>query len=525
MKKTALLLLVALCAWNLVGCVHYGQFRDDARKKGAPPALAHGICDDDPYAELSHKSIWCPKGDSKYYLGFVEVDEFGEMFDRNQLTHAINLIITAKKNSNTKERTPDGTVVSTHNAIVVTFIHGWKNNASDASGNVWGFRDALNDIAKRLDDAFEARRKQGLLLPGEEPEPVVGIYIGWRGAVTNLGVVKEFTFFNRRDAATRIPGADLTEILSQVAHWTKACLVSADAPDQCPRNSTGGPGTDSLSVIVGHSFGGLVLERTLTQAVTAQLLSQEAERLDRRRRHEDESKGNLVKPVTDLIVMVNEAAPATESKQLMDLLLHHQIRLCVGDKVDGEGRCQENQPLFLSITSTGDWATGLTLPIGQGATSLVRRNFRSYYDPRCPGPEHRGDPSCEHPDPTKVPIRGQRTYFLHSTAHLPPLFSHTLGPEDSQVIQDFKKAASQAGRGTDVHCFEMHRLGGKRYCIVPLVNVYNQTPYWVMQMGTEFVPDHSQIFRPQFIELLRQFLLQRIDLTQPGAPLRQTYLK
>jgi hypothetical protein len=518
MKKLALLLLVSLCFGSLGGCVHYGEFRDDARKKGASSqAPARGICDDDPNADLAHKSIWCPKPnpdpkkDRKYYLAFIEVDEFGEMFDRNQLTHALGLIDYAKRQSAAK------------NAIVVTFIHGWKNNASDSSGNVWGFRDALNDLASSLKTEVKKQQANPNDLRDQDLSPVVGIYIGWRGAVTNLGVAKEFTFFNRRDAATRIPGADLTEILSQIARWTKACLVSAEAPDQCPKDSTGGPGTDSLSVIVGHSFGGLVLERTLTQAITAELLDAEAEGLDRQRRHDDGPGGKLFKLFTDtdLIVMVNEAAPATESKQLMDLLLHHKIELCVDDSA--KGPCV-HRSLFLSITSTGDWATGLTLPIGQGATSLVRRNFHSYYDPRCPGPEHKGDPSCEHPDPTKVPIRGQRTYFLHSTAHLPPLFSHSLGPEDSQDIQNFKKEAIQAGRGQDVLCFEMKSLGKKGYCIVPLVDVYNQSPYWVMQMGAEFVPDHSQIFRPAFRELLQHIILERLDLQKPGTPAKPTYI-
>jgi hypothetical protein len=508
MNKLAFALLASMCLCSLGGCVHYGQFRDD---KSGPKSQS--IWRPDP-SDPNHRS--------NYYLAFVEVDEFGEMFDRNQLVHALNLIRTAKQNSNTKVRNENG-VVSTHNAIVVTFIHGWKNNASDDSGNVWGFRDALNDVAKTFSDAFEERKKNGLTLPGEEPEPVVGIYIGWRGAVTNLGVVKEFTFFNRRDAAARIPGADLTEILNEVAHWTKACVPGAGTPEQCPQNSKEGPGTGSLSVIVGHSFGGLVLERTLTQAVAAQLLSQEAERLERQRRHEEEPGGNLVKPVTDLIVLVNEAAPATESKQLLDLLLHHRIQLCVGNEVDPKtGRCQENQPLFLSITSTGDWATGLTLPIGQGASSLFRRNFRSYDE--CNDAEHK-KPNCKNPDPQKVPITSQRTYYLHSTAHLPPLFSHLLGLEDAPDIRQAATAARAAGHDKDIHCFEATLLKKKSYCIVPILNTYNETPYWVMQMGKEFVPDHSQIFRPEFRELLGQFILQRLDMKQPGAPLKQTYIK
>jgi hypothetical protein len=506
MKKLTFTTLAIICL-SLGGCVHYGQFRND--RPGHPES----------------RSIWRPdasdpKHRSNYYMAFVEVDEFGEMFDRNQLVHALELIREAKGNSKTKARAADGSVSSTHNAIVVTFIHGWKNNASDGSGNVWGFRDALHDLADTMDQALKTRER----LPDEEPEPVVGIYVGWRGAVTNLGVVKEFTFFDRRNAAARIPGADLTEILSEITHWTKACVRTSDQPDACPKDSTLGPGTDSLSVIVGHSFGGLVLERTLTQAVTAQLLSQEAERRDRQTRHEENPGGNLVRPVTDLIVMVNEAAPATEGKQLLDLLRHHKIQLCVAGEVDpGTHRCRENQPLFLSITSVGDWATGLTLPVGQGASSLLRKNFRTYSNPKC-DQQNPTNPACEDSDPTEVPIRSQRTYYLHSTAHLPPLFSHLLGPEQAPEILDAAAAARKEGHERDVHCFDSVILK-KRYCVAPLLHVYNQTPYWVMQMGKEFVPDHSQIFRPAFRELLQHFLLQKLDISTPGAPLKQAYIQ
>lgn len=553
MKKLVLLLLVSLCLGSLGGCVHYGQFRDDARKKGAPSqAQARGICDDDPNADPAHKSVWCPEGKSKYYLAFIEVDEFGEMFNRNQMNHALGLIDYAKRHSETKFRKADGTIVPTHNAIVVTFIHGWKNNASDSSGNVWGFRDALNELAGSVEKKFEDRQKDGNTLEGEEPEPVVGIYIGWRGAVTNLGVVKEFTFFDRRNAAARIPGADLTEMLTEIAHWTKECISGA-GQNECPNRvakpeagvvssennanangnspvpeSTPDPGTGSLSVIVGHSFGGLVLERTLTQAVTTELLREEAERKDRHVRHEEMPGGNQVKPVTDLIVLVNEAAPATESKQLLDLLRHHKIQLCAGEVHPVTHHCVEKQPLFLSITSTGDWATGLTLPIGQGASSLFRKNFRTYEDP----------------EPKELPH--QKTYYLHSSAHLPPLFSHVLGPaDDPKTLQWFEAANKPAQeekapsmqperkdenapckqldiRNPDIHCFHSTVLK-KDYMIVPLSDMYNDTPYWIMQMGPEFVPDHSQIFRPAFRELLQQFILQRLDVSQPGAA-KRTYI-
>jgi hypothetical protein len=482
-----------MCLCSLGGCVHYGQFRDDARKNGALPTSSPAMCEDDPDANPKRKSIWCPKGESQYYLGFVEVDEFGEMFQRKQLTNAMRLIQKAKSDS----KTMDENGSPTNNAVVVVFIHGWKNNASDDTGNVWGFRDALNDIAKNLTREFEARRERGQTLPGEEPEPVVGIYIGWRGAVTNLGVVKEFTFFNRRDAAARIPGAHLTEVLYTVMHETKSCLGS------CP-TGTVGRGTGSLSVIVGHSFGGLVLERTMTQAVSAEVLDQVAAEKSREARGEKRAEGNYVHLPTDLIVMVNEAAPATESKQFLDLLKTN-VR-CVIDPATGA--CRYDHPLFLSITSTGDWATGLTLPLGQGASSLFQKNFRTY----------------ENPDPKQIPH--QKSYYLHSTAHLPPLFSHLLGPRDDAGIQNALNATGNKTEAEAEDCFPIKSIPHPaQYCLVPNPGRYNDTPYWVTQMGTEFVPDHSQVFRPAFRELLSRIIARKIDIKKPGAPVKPATLE
>lgn len=428
---TALLFMLML-----TGCVHYGQFRD-------------GKC-----SNPSCQPIFYPEGERKYYLGFVEFDDFGELYDRGQLNKVMTMIQNAKKAS------------KNNNAIVITFIHGWKNNASDNTGNVWGFREELADISREFPN-----------------QSVVGVYIGWRGAVTNVPVVKELTFFDRRNAAIRIPGAHLTETLDRIMSETKSCI------EHCSENQP--PGTGSLAIIVGHSFGGMVLERTLTQSVVGDILKQEADRKEAMRRWIDlRSKGqateaekpvnNLVPPA-DLITMVNEAAPATEGKQLLDLLKKHKMKLKVRAS-DGEDL---EQPLFLSITSTGDVATGLAMPLGQ-YPSKITKSMRRY----------------QNPDPPEIP--NQSTYYLHTTAHLPPLFSHWIGKE-----QDEKISKAKAEAPTKSRCFASEHLPD-RYCIVPVPKRYNDTPYWVMQMPTEFVPDHSTIFRPVFRDLLKQFILERM---------------
>src|SRR5690242_10972242 len=90
-----------------------------------------------------------------YTLSFVEFDDFGEFFSRCQLDNALQAIAEAKAAARPDPRS------GKRGALVVIFVHGWKNNASDKTGNVWGFRESLRDLAKVTPEGW----------------PVVGVYI------------------------------------------------------------------------------------------------------------------------------------------------------------------------------------------------------------------------------------------------------------------------------------------------------------------------------------------------------------
>ena len=382
--------------------------------------------------------------ESPYTLAFIEFDDMGEFWDRKQMRDALEAIVETKK-----ENGP---------VIVVTFVHGWKNNASDKSGNVWGFRDELKEIAKRYN-----------------PVPVIGVYIGWRGAATNVSFLKNLTFYNRRNAAIRIPGASMTEALHQIIRTTKAPL-----PDRVDPKKEQDP---SMCVLVGHSFGGMVLERALTQSMVSLINNEE----------EKSGKGEVsIPPPADLIVFVNSAAPATEAKQFLGMLKarHYSYK-----SKSGEERRERDVPFFLAITSKGDTVTGFVFPLGQAPSKLTKAMRK--YD-LC-------DPD-EHPE-FPPGIESQSTYYLHSTANTPALQSHEI--------------ATIEGDGDPETCV---KIDSKTYCIREKKNRWNDTPYWAMQMPAEIVPDHGGIFRPEFRMLLQTFLprdMQEVGtrrLFRPGIP-------
>ncbi len=370
------------------------------------------------------KGQWVLDGGSKdlskkgYKLGFVEFDDFGEFYNRCELTSVVDTIREAKTQG-------------TRSVVVIVFVHGWKNNASDQSGNVWGFRDELTDIVRR----------------GGVPAnvPVLGIYLGWRGDV--LKFAKNLTFWDRRDTATHIGGAHMTETLLDIIDETKGPHY------QDP----------SLCILVGHSFGGLLLEHALTQTLI-NVLEREAS-------EQENCKTVKFSPPVDLITFINEAAPAIEAKKTLEYLSVHNVHLW---------RDNREYPLLVSMTSQTDLATKLALPGGQ-ALSLPFNSLRAYKQP------------------DQFGITKQKSYYLQSTANMPALQSHVVGSaEDAEIAQAYHE---------DPHSqFEQVQIDSDTYRILRIKNARNNTAYWVMQIPSNIVPDHGTIFRPQFRALLQRFL-------------------
>ena len=382
---------------------------------------------------------YCPAGDAHYTLSFVEFDDMGELWDPGELKKTIQTIRDARNQA----------------PLVVLFVHGWKNNASDKSGNVSGFRCELGSIAARYH------------------RNVIGIYFGWRGDITSVQFFKNFTFRNRMNAATRIPGAHMTDAIVSIMRETK-------------ENDRGG---DATLILVGHSFGGLVLERAVTQALV--------ERIEQPATTGTSAATDGSRFPADLVVFLNEAGPALQAKQLLDILYRR------GAEFSTEGG--QHDPLLLSLTSKGDTATHLAFPAGQ-ALSLYKVSLRKYLAT-----------GSDKPAPDEFGIADQRTYYLHTAANTDALQSHVIGLSDDPAVE------AAVAEGKPVYA-TADPGGGRKFLIVPKADAKNTTPYWIMQMPVEFVPDHSTIFRPEFEALLIAFLDRRPDMmlrplaTAPPGP-------
>ena len=70
----------------------------------------------------------CVDPKSPICLAFIEIDDMGELFDKGELDTALRIIRQANDLANAEPGQSD--------PVVITFIHGWKNNASPENGNV-----------------------------------------------------------------------------------------------------------------------------------------------------------------------------------------------------------------------------------------------------------------------------------------------------------------------------------------------------------------------------------------------------
>lgn len=410
-------------------------------------------------------------------LHTIEFDDQGELWDDRQLATCLNAIHDAPNGRS------DGSPTGPLNVVV--FVHGWTHDARESDDNVQAFREVLVRRARA-----ECRIAE---IHGLKPEPIIGVFLGWRGRSLSFPFLWRFSFFSRRAAASRVGGLSATETLLSIASQVSA------RPD------------DSHTIIVGHSLGALVVERALAQAFLGVLLSSPAEApvctpapapskrpidvlvpTGRERLYSatsGESEWPSVRSPFDLVVLVNSAAPALTAKQLIDALYRRRV-MTHRIREDGSADLDGRLPVLVSVTSEGDAITRRALPLSQALTAATKK-FREKESWPLPPIEFLPTSSIPPPQETKRPV-SQRDLVTRTAANTPKLWSHEVRP--------LPPGASEEGQDVTFSAF----VNGvrRRYGIRRFSGGWNQSDYWIFQVPREIVPDHSRIFREPFEELL-----------------------
>jgi pimeloyl-ACP methyl ester carboxylesterase len=473
------LLLLGLSA----ACVPYRPFTlpKDVRAKLPPAEQAKyrdsiRVCADGLDAEYqSLTADMCS-------FAVIEFDDQGELFSPQQLDDTLGLI---GKTSSRDPQNPD----NNRAALVVIFVHGWKNNASpqnEAERNLGSFKKVLAQLA--MAEQFRGAD------PSLRRRPVLGVYLSWPGRTISAPVIDNFTFFGRKNAAERVARVSFSHAIQRLVSSVKGNKSA----------TRGNP--DSVMAVVGHSFGGLIVENTLLRTLTIET-------------------DDFSEFAADLAVLVNPANEAILARQFVQAL-----KGAPPHRLEIEGTVV-SQPLIVSVTSVGDSATGTIFPLAMYLKSGTKR-MRSYgkYGDTQPG------------------LGKQRFYYTHTPGHSTDpaeLYSHALtcpfssnpdcaGADMSSEEYEAKMMAMAAellaGRKTifpppavelgecrrpeetrkGVACIErlsfMGPATGEIYTMDRSETGYNDTGYWIMEMPVSIVPDHSEIFQSELASLLAAFI-------------------
>lgn len=391
-----------------------------------------------------HQRLYRPvniQPEEGYTLAFIEFDDQGELWSPSQMFRTTELI---KRNNEAGTR-----------SLVVVFIHGWQNNASLEQEQQEG--KSLNGFKQWLSEIVESVRINN----PTSPPSIIGVYLAWRGKSAHKPF-SGITFWNRRRTATRIAsGSSVSEVLSRVV----------ERANENPESKT---------LLIGHSFGGLLMEQALVQYLVRTTVAVET--------------GQLDFPV-DLVMLINPASSSLRAKQLIEALARDRTKVY---EVNKKGERYE-RPLMISVTSKTDRATGVLYPMGT-ALGLIFTGFRTY-----------GSEFCS-------PTEKQRSFYLYTAGHNSILHSHVVTAESlPKQGGSGNELALQFGYDPAIQQETMSFNGRKhRFTIKKKPAALNDTPYWIMAVPGSLIADHSDIFTVNTIRLMLA-LVRATGALQPDS--------
>ncbi len=428
MRAQLLFWTSALTLLSLMGCLPNKPFRLDT---GATESRMNGTRD--------------------YDLGFIEFDEQGDFWDRQQLASAVNLIKGTSK------------------PLLVVYVHGWQNNASDQTADVPQFRQVLEQLART--ERVRALKYQ-----------VVGVYLGWRGKQAYDPLFKVLSFKNRKDAAVRIGSSNtITEAIFRVVYEARHRAVAR-------------------TILIGHSFGALVVERAVEQAMTGGLLT-----------------GKPVVPA-DFILLINSAAESIYAKEMRDMmaatLSFDTFRKCY-QAPDETGCFMKDEPRIVSVTSETDRATGVAFPIGAALFGFGKL-YRDY------SPEQTGGQKL-----------GQRLFFTHTPGHNDFLLDHAIVPlkipppethRDRAFEENLADPQALPASGADAQATPIFATGDgppnewKWWRLNYTGNAKERSPFWIVKVPKEILDGHGNIFNPAALDMMAALFRMSNVLDQSTTP-------
>jgi len=335
-----------------------------------------------------------------YSLAFVEFGEQGSYLDTSQIEAAVKLVRATPK------------------PLVITYVHGWHNNVkSDDVGRFSKFLSEVSDTPLIRGKGFH----------------VIGVYLGWRGEITDVPAIRQLTFYSRKAAAERLASNfDCFDAISSIA----------EAARRHRRREA------QYTILLGHSFGGLVVERAVAHAIDAEM-------------HGRSRRGNSMP--ADLALVLNPASDSILSRQIISALYQEKT--------------ERARPLFVSITSAADSATGTWFPIGT-SFAAVTKAFNQVVDPGKPDKKET-----------------ERHFFTTTPGHNPSLVNHVARKLDQPFTPPPGLSALEINLSRVLSGDTVALPGANGIELWHLDRVSKlDVPYWDVQVDRSIIKDHGDIW-------------------------------
>jgi hypothetical protein len=410
--------------------------------------------------------------DGRYKLAFIEFGDQGSALDTSQRTAALGVIHQAQR------------------PLLFVYIHGWQNNAN--SGDVCRFEHFIDTVSRYPE------------ITGRNIN-VIGVYIAWRGVDITVPVAKFLTFWSRKSAGGTIAAQNgCLATISELA-------LAARAPEKQYHHC----------VLLGHSFGGLVLENTISHSIL-----------------DASSTGSRNTSPWDMAVAFNAADSSIGSRQLISeleyLYQYDQKRHAYVGRSPGaeEGSVLgENHPFLIILQSENDQATGQFFPIGTSLFNIV--NLRAHWD-KVPVPGGNGQKVSESEFYDQTP--GNNKYLVNY--HVVPL-GETTPPSDLRANENRAFEANIKENHPDYSFYTSEHNDGheNRFChngdynpdeIRPSSGrevwrrwqfVYTgnaRVPCWIVRVPKEIIWGHGGLWSDNSVAMLAALFRMHFPLTAEG---------
>lgn len=442
--------IVCFFTIGLSACAPLNQYRTDYTLCISQTVIPAADCETHALQQLPSSQ------EANYLLGFIEFDDQGTLWDRKQMSSVLDKLTTE---------------AASKDLLIVVFVHGWKHSASPGDKNIETFRKVLASLSEA--EAYQSR------IHKQPARRVAGVYLGWRGGSINVPWLENLTFWDRKNTAQKVGDGGVGEVLNRLE------LIKRD------KDSTVADASNTRLVVVGHSFGGAMVNAAINQVLERGFI-------------------NTVGPAgvqTDaagfgnLVVLIN---PAFEAQLLSPL----------SDMAAERGSYFPSQlPILAQLTSEADWATRLAFPIGRWFSTLFEKDREL----------QRWNATAR----TNEAI-DQNKANITSIGHFEPYRTHRLYPTDNKAREQLTELSTEASArlfnassATWANDKPGSQIPFEGLMLERTHNSAGRNPYLMVYVDKHLIRDHNDIDDPRVIEFIKQLILISSQNTSQTGQIRQ----